>query len=379
MTYGEILRELELENRLRSIPRDCKREKLLNLCTNDYLGLAEHADYYKEDLRRRFPDVAMTSSASRLLASDQDIYARLEAKLEEMYERPALFFNSGYHANVGTVSALGIPGTLILTDKLIHASVIDGVKLGKAPFKRFAHNDMESLERILKAEHDNHERIIVICESIYSMDGDRAPLAQLVELKRLYPKMLLYVDEAHSLGVYGPYGEGLCKELGLLDEVDFLIGTFGKAVASQGAFVACSEEMKTFLLNSARSFIFSTAIPPVNVAWTLLMLEQVEDMLEHRAALHYYSNMFKEGIESITGLPNPSESQIIPLQTGNARKAIEISRALEQEGILALPIRRPTVPPGGERIRFSLSGDLSLDAVSDALEIIKKVYREYED
>ena len=369
--YSDILYSLETENRLRSIPRHRKGAPLVDLTSNDYMGLARRADEWADEFRQRFPDVGMTSSASRLLASDQEIYNRLEGYLEELYRKPALLFNSGYHANVGIISALNIPGTLFITDKLIHASAIDGVRLGKAEFRRFAHNDISHLEKIIEKEHRNHERLIVICESVYSMDGDVVPLAEMTALKKIYPNVMLYVDEAHAVGAIGSKGAGVASQLGLDNDIDIIVGTFGKACASQGAFAVTSPELKSYLINTARSFIFSTALPPANVAWTLFMLEKLALMDKEREHLKQISEMFRSGLEDITGNPIKSDSAIIPLLTGDARRAMALSASLEESGILALPIRRPTVPPGGERIRFSLTADLSEEIINNVLENIK--------
>lgn len=361
--YRGILAGLEAEGRLRRIPGHRAGGGLLDLCSNDYMGLAARAGEWREEFRARFGDVAMTSSASRLLASDQKVYTALESWLEASYGRPALLFNSGYHANVGVVSALDIPGTLWLADKLVHASAIDGLRLAGADFKRWRHNDTASLRRLLDKESGRYDRVMVVCESVYSMDGDMAPLAELAAIKKENPKVMLYVDEAHAVGVYGRRGLGLCEHLGMLEDADILVGTLGKACASAGAFVVASPLIKEFLINSARSFIFSTALAPANAAWSLMMLGKLAGMERERGHLAMLSARFRAGVEAITGLANPSRSAIVPLMTGSAERAVAISHGLEEAGILALPIRRPTVPPGGERIRFSLNAALTVDDI----------------
>lgn len=374
--YKEILNKFRNENRLRAVPENRKYSGLIDLTSNDYMGLAENSCEFKMEFFDRFGYPDMTSSASRLLASNQEIYIKLENYLAKLYNRPTLLFNSGYHANTGIISALSIPGTLIISDKLIHASAIDGVKLGKGDSLRFNHNDIIHLNRIIEKEFSNYEHIIVVCESIYSMDGDQGPLRNLVELKAKYPKIILYVDEAHSIGATGPKGSGLCANEKLIKDIDIVVGTFGKAVASQGAFAAVSEEMKSYLINTSRSLIFSTAIPPINAAWTLFLMEKLAFMDKERKHLQDIALRFREGIAAITGTPNKSRSAIIPLTTGSAKTAIRFSQLLEQKGILALPIRRPTVPPGGERIRFSLHASLSNQIIEDILEVISKCYNE---
>ncbi len=369
--YKKILDTYSQEGRLREIPHHQSGNELINLTLNDYMGLGARNGEFMEEFRRRFPHVSMTSSASRLLATDQDVYAELERHLTEAYGKPALLFNSGYHANTGTVSALNISGTLWLTDKLIHASVIDGIKLAGAECRRWAHNDVAKLRKLVERFYGEYERLIVICESVYSMDGDMAPIEELVALKREFPGVMLYVDEAHGLGCFGGHGLGVCEERGLIDEIDILVGTLGKACASSGAFVVTTPLLHDFLVNNARSFIFSTALPPACAAWSLLMLEHLSGMASERQHLAEISQMMREGVEEITGKPNPSRSAIVPLMVGDATRAVEISRRLEREGVLALPIRRPTVPEGGERIRFSLHAGLSLGDVEKILNSIK--------
>ncbi|MDE6006810.1 MAG: 8-amino-7-oxononanoate synthase [Muribaculaceae bacterium] len=372
--YNEILKIFGDESRLRSIPPHRGEDSLIDLTSNDYMGLAARANQWKKDFFNLFGSQGMTSSASRLLATDQDIYYQLENYLESTYSRPVLLFNSGYHANVGILPALSIPGTLIITDRLIHASAIDGVRLGKGNFTRFNHNDISHLERIIEKEYSGYDRIIIVCESIYSMDGDLGSLSRIADLKRRFPKIILYVDEAHAIGVTGPKGAGVTAKEHLLPEVDIIVGTFGKAVASQGAFAVMREELKSYLINTARSFIFSTMIPPINAAWTLFMLKKLADMEEERNHLSCIASKFREGVKEITGMPNTSRSAIVPLPAGNAENALKLSYLLELEGILALPIRRPTVPPGGERIRFSLHASLSDENVEKILEIVSRVY-----
>lgn len=376
--YKEILNKCREENRLRTVPEHRMDSGLIDLTSNDYMGLAENSRELKTEFFDRFGYPDMTSSASRLLASNQEVYLKLENYLGQLYDRPTLLFNSGYHANTGILSALSIPGTLIISDKLIHASAIDGVRLGKGESLRFNHNDPNHLNRIIERAYSKYERIIIVCESIYSMDGDTGPLRNLVELKKKYPKIILYVDEAHSIGVTGPKGSGLSVKEKLIKDIDIVVGTFGKAVASQGAFAAVSAEMKSYLINTARSLIFSTVIPPINAAWTLFVLEKLAGMDNERKHLQNIALRFREGIEAITGTTNTSRSAIIPLATGNAERAVRLSQLLERNGILALPIRRPTVPPGGERIRFSLHAKLSKQKIENILDVISECFKEVE-
>lgn len=370
-SYRNILSHLQKENRLRSIPLpDPDAFKRLDLVSNDYLGLAQEADKYKAEFFQRFPDADFSSSASRLLSRKNDYHLQLEMLLEKLYRRPALLFNSGYHANVGIIQALAIPGTLFIADKLVHASAIDGLRLCGADYKRFAHNDLKKLSRLIKQNYEEYSRIIVVVESIYSMDGDIAPLKKLVELKKKYPKLLIYVDEAHAFGVRGDRGLGLCEELGIINKVDFIIGTLGKAAASAGAFVISSQLMKDYLLNCARSFIFSTAISPAQAAWSILMIEKIVGMSARRLHLKRLSSTFVKLLSDKANIESPSDSQIVPVIIGDAGEALLFSRYLKEQGFDALAIRRPTVAAGSERIRFSLNALLEKDDIARLVSAI---------
>lgn len=369
---SEILSTLAAQQRLRFItaPPD---QPFLDLSSNDYLGLGQRYTEFLEEFADRFHDAAFTSSASRLLSTRQKFHFLLESFLAQLYGKEALLFNSGYHANVGCISALNLPSTLFVCDKLIHASVIDGLKMTGAEFRRFPHNDVSKLKKILEKENQCFERLIVVVESIYSMDGDEAPLKDLVKLKHSYPGMLLYVDEAHAFGVKGPHGLGLCEQYGIVKETDIIVGTFGKAAASVGAFAVIDEELKSLLINTARPFIFSTALPPVNVAWSLLMTKKITAMAKQRHHLSELSDFFSRRIGEITGRATGSASQIIPLITGDAHLAVDLAQKLRNKGFLALPIRRPTVPPGGERIRFSLNAGMGMDELCNVVTTLKEI------
>lgn len=374
-TINGILQTLKSENRLRTIPEEPATD-MLDLSSNDYLSLGASFREFTKEFTDRFPDAAFSSSASRLLSTRQNYHLRLEDMLQRLYGRPALLFNSGYHANVGCIGALSLPSTLFVCDKLIHASVIDGLRINGAEFKRFPHNDATKLENIVEKESEKYERIVVVAESIYSMDGDEAPIDKLVELKRRFSNVILYVDEAHAFGVRGEKGLGVAEEIGLTEDIDIIVGTFGKAAASAGAFAVASPEMKSLLINLSRPFIFSTALPPANIAWTILMLEKILDMGDARKHLAEISRTFTERINKIAREESPSTSQIIPFMTGDAAKALRIASRLRESGIIALPIRRPTVPPGGERIRFSLGAGMETTQFERVFKVLEEAANE---
>lgn len=368
--YSDHLGHLEKEGRLRRIPAEY-RPGMVDLCSNDYLGLATHMPELQKEFSRRFGDAPMSSSASRLLSGHQRHYAMLEERLGDLYGRKALLFNSGYHANTGCISALNQPGTLFVCDKLIHASIVDGLRLGGCEFSRFPHNNMEALRKIVSKKSDDYARVVVVTESIFSMDGDEAPLRELVKLKRSNPKVMLYLDEAHGFGVRGDKGLGLAEEQGLPDDFDIIILTFGKAAASSGAATICSTDIRDYLLNTARSFIFSTALPPACAAWTLLMIEKIEGMAAEREHLRILGEEFRNRMPSRAKGLCGSTSQIIPFITGDPVKAVELAGRIGEAGFMALPIRRPTVPPGGDRIRFSLNAALEIERLSPLFDILE--------
>lgn len=367
MIYEDILAKVSSEQRLRSIPGDMSG---LDLISNDYMGLAARYSDFMGEYAVRFPDAPMSASASRLLQRSQKYHNLLESKLDDLYGKRTLLFNSGYHANVGALSSLSLPSTLIVSDKLAHASMIDGIRLGKGDSLRFAHNDVDMLRRILQKKSGDYRQIVVVTESVFSMDGDLAPLQQLVGLKKDFPNVLLYVDEAHGFGVFGNRGLGLSEQLGLIADIDIIVGTFGKAAAGCGAFVAASPSLHDYLLNSARSFIFSTALPPSVVAWNILMVEKLLEMNEERAYLKQLSDWFRLRVEAATGTLCQSRSHIIPVHAGSADRAIELAARLRDVGVDALPIRRPTVPIGGERVRLSLSAGISKTDLQCVLDVL---------
>lgn len=370
--YADILSAYERDKRIREIPKSLN-DNVLDFSSNDYMGIAADNGIVRDFLSSQ-QQVSFTSSASRLLCSQQEEYEKLEDWLGNAYGKAVLLFNSGYHANTGCVSSLAIKGTEIIADKLVHASIIDGLKLSAAGFRRFRHNDIQSLRKELSKVHTTTDTVWVIVESIYSMDGDVAPISEIVKLKNEFPKMRIYVDEAHALGVRGKRGFGMCEELDLISSIDLIVGTFGKAVGSTGAFVATTDELKSFFINNARSFIFSTALPPVNMAFTRFVLNRLSAMSDKRTYLNELSHRLKTGLNSITGQGIVSTSQIVPMMCGCNAKAINYSKALRDADIQALPIRHPTVPAGTERIRFSLSAAMNPQDIDRLLKEVARIY-----
>lgn len=365
----QVLGQLAARGNLRQLPRFDREgryavtggRRMLNLSSNDYLGMAGDPELRKAFLDTLSPETFLpTASSSRLLTGNYPVCEELEETLAHLFgTEAALVFNSGYHANTGILPAVADAHTLILADKLVHASLIDGIRLSTAHCIRYRHNDLAQLERLLARHAGDYRRIIVVTESIFSMDGDETDLPELVRLKRCYgDKVWLYVDEAHAFGLRGPQGLGCAEACGCTADIDFLVGTFGKALASVGAFVACRQTVRDFLVNRMRTFIFTTALPPVNIAWTLFVLRRLPGMGQARAHLAAISARLREGLRS-QGFPCPSTSHIVPLVVGASEDAVRCANELQQCGFYALPVRPPTVPEGTSRIRFSLTASVT--------------------
>ena len=358
---------------------DAHPQPLINLNSNDYLALHDASCHFADeaDLTNSLQALSagdLGSTSSRLLSGDRAVMHQLEELIaQSLQHETALLFNSGYHANVGILPALKLPGLIVIADKLIHASMIDGLRLSGLPFERFRHNDVAQLQRLIEKHHsaESCQHIIVMAESIYSMDGDLAPLQELVALKQQYPKVALYIDEAHAIGVRGAHGYGLCEELGLLSEIDLLVGTFGKALGSMGAYVACSEAVRTLLITRSRSLIYSTMLPPLIIQWVLAVWQGLPSFTQRRAHLAKLQQLLTDELAPLPTqlLPTP-HSHIIPLLCGSRERARAIAQALHEEGYFIRPIMSPTVPVGSERLRISLTAGLTTAEVRQLCQII---------
>ncbi len=388
--WDELLSE-ELERRseaglLRSL-RAFQREgawvvtgdgrRVLNLSSNDYLGLSSHPDVL--DAAAGTASRAGGATASRLIVGTDPAYSALEAKLADFQgAEAALVFGSGYLANVGVISCLVGRGDAVFSDSLNHASIIDGCRLSRATIYRYRHGDIDELEAMLQgADRSGVERKLIVTESVFSMNGDVAPLAEIVELKERYGAALL-VDEAHADGVFGPHGEGYAHELGVADQVDLHLGTFGKAFGVYGAYVAGRSLWARYLVNASRSFVFTTGLPATVIAAVDAALDVVQAADDLRADLQAKSDRFRAHLTSLGLDTCGSSTQIVPLVVGESNAAVALSGALEESGVLAVAIRPPTVPPATARLRFSLTIlhqeeeiDCALAAIDGALATIR--------
>jgi 8-amino-7-oxononanoate synthase len=363
--YAEQLDQLKQQGNFRQFTSNQQQGRwitiqdrtMLNLASNDYLGLAADLNLREEFLDTlKIERALFSSSSSRLLTGNFAEYEQFENSLSKAFGRAALLFNSGYHMNIGILPALADSKTIILADKLVHASMIDGIRLSTAQYVRYRHNDLQHLEQLLQKYHQDEqiERVIVVTESIFSMDGDETDLAALAQLKQRFAKTMLYVDEAHAIGVRGEQGLGCAEQYGVLDQIDFLVGTFGKAIASVGGYIICDSIIRDYLINKMRPLIFSTALPPISMAWSDFIFNKVLNMHQQRQHLAEISQYLQQAVIA-KGFSSPSSSHIIPVIVGESQAAIEKARYVQQQGFYAMPVRPPTVPQHSSRLRISLT------------------------
>lgn len=372
MRKEEILKELETLKEIKNY-RSLKgeRKEVLNLSSNDYLGVACDEELRKEfysNFSNSFSFPKLSSSSSRLIDGSYDEVMELEEKVEEIYGKPCIMFNSGFDANSSLIETFCNKKTLILTDRLNHASIYDGILNSGAEFLRYKHLDMESLEKLLIKYQGKYEDILVISETIYSMDGDIADVEKLVDLKRKYGFQLM-IDEAHS---YGVYGYGIVYNLKVVDEVDFLVIPLGKGGGSVGAMVICEEYLKEYIINKSRKFIFSTALPPINSAWNMFVLNKMESrsFVEKRERLErlkdYTLKLLKE-----SGLETISTTHIISIVVGDNGRIEKIAKNMSEKGYFLYPVKEPTVPKGSARFRIGLNPNITFEEISQFVKELK--------
>ena len=328
-------------------------KEYIDFSSNDYLGLSGHPGLIQA-AKDAIDEFGASSCASRLLSGDLSLHHQLEEKIAQFKKKEAaLIFNSGYQGNVGIISSLFSKGDCIFSDRLNHASIIDGILLSGARFFRFQHNDTAHLDSLLKKERAKFKKSLIITETIFSMDGDKCPLKGLVSLKEKYNCEIM-VDEAHATGIFGRNGSGMVEECGLWEQVDFIMGTFSKALGSFGAYLASSGKIAAYLINTCRSFIYSTALPPGIIASNLESIRLVEEEPWRRKRLLESTRYFRNALKN-NGFDIRGDSQIIPVIIGDNLKTVEFAKRLQDKGYWILPIRPPAVPQGEARLRFSLT------------------------
>lgn len=355
MAESSLRRGLSTLDSPQGIEVEMGGQTLLNFSSNDYLGLAAHP-WVKEIFMRAVEKYGAGSGASRLICGSLAPHSALEATLADFKgTQAALTFSSGYAAAVGTVTALVKKGDIVILDKLAHASLVDGARLSTASLRIFPHNDLGQLEQRLawaRKTADPGARILVVTESIFSMDGDRAPLRQIVEIKERYGALLL-IDEAHAFGICGRQGRGLADECEVSDGVDINLGTLSKAMGLAGGYIAARAEIIDLVLNKARSFIYSTAPPPAIAAAADEVIRNLFSASEGDLLRSVFWNNVRR-FAAARELTDPS-SGIIPIICGAEEHALAFAKTLRERGFLVPAVRFPSVPRGQARLRVTFS------------------------
>jgi glycine C-acetyltransferase/8-amino-7-oxononanoate synthase len=347
---------------------------VLLLCSNNYLGLADHPR-----VREAAAEAAMRwgvgAGASRLVSGTMTIHRRLERRLAAFERSPeCVLFGSGYLANAGAIGALAGRGDTVFSDQLNHASIVDGCRLSRAEVVVYKHRDVDHLGWLMR-RHGGSGRWTIVTDSVFSMDGDIAPLTEIVGLAKEYGARTI-VDEAHATGVLGPDGRGAVAQAGLEGEVDIVIGTLGKALGSYGAYACANEEMVRYLINTARPLIFSTAPPPPAIAGALAALELLEERPHRVQRLRSNALVLRQALTA-EGVPaRDTEMHIVPLIVGDEHAAMSLCEAILRRGVFAQAIRPPTVATGASRLRLTVMASHTAEELRDAARVIAGAARE---
>jgi 8-amino-7-oxononanoate synthase len=342
---------------------------VLLLCSNNYLGLADHPR-----VREAAAEAAMRygagSGASRLISGNMTIHRRLEEQLCDFKRAEScLLFGSGYLANAGVISALAREGDVVFSDALNHASMVDGCRLANADTFVYDHCDLDHLEWGLREA--NGRGSLIVTDGVFSMDGDVAPLSEIVELAQRFDARVM-VDEAHATGCLGPGGRGAVADAGLEGEVDVVVGTLGKALGSYGAYVLCEKVMGQYLVNTARTLIFSTALPPPAVAAAMAALELLREQPRRVEKLQRNARALREALRGHGLSARNSETQIIPLVVGSPEDAVAASERSLESGVFAQAIRPPSVPAGGSRLRLAVMASHTRSELREAASVLAR-------
>lgn len=345
--------------------------KVVQFSSNDYLGLANHARL-KAAAQEAIENYGSGSGASRLVSGNLSLNGQLEKKIAHLKgQESGLLFSTGYMANLGIVNAIVGEGDAIFSDQLNHASIVDACRMSKADTKVYPHRDMESLEEVLRQSGQYRQKLLVT-DGVFSMEGDIAPLPDLVNLADRYECMLM-VDDAHATGVLGANGGGTGEHFGLEDKIDISMGTFGKALGAFGAFAAGDRTLRLFLINRARSLMFTTGLPPAVIASALAALKVLEEEPALRGKLWENTHFFRKEIERL-GFPTiKGETPIIPLLIGDAALTMRMGEMLFEKGFFMQGIRPPTVPQGSSRLRITIMATHTGEQLENALDALKGV------
>jgi len=350
-------------------------KKVINLSSNNYLGFANHPRI-KNAATKAVDKYGVGAGAVRTIVGNMDIHEELEEVLAKFKrEEAVMVFQSGFNCNAGTIQAITEKGDLIISDELNHASIIDGARLSKADKTIYRHNDMDSLEKILKENRDKYNNILVITDGVFSMDGDVANLPSIVDLAEKYEAMT-YVDDAHGSGVLGENGRGTVDHFGLHGRVDFSIGTLSKAIGISGGYVAGSETMQDWLSHRGRPLLFSTSLPPAAVGATIEAVKMLMESSEYTDRLWSNAKFFKDKLGKLGLDTGNSQTPITPVIIGDEVKAMKFSRKLFENGVFASEIVFPTVPKGTGRVRCMVTAGHTEDQLDRAVDVFEKVGKE---
>ena len=369
----DLFRRLEKIRAISPGEIEIEGKRYVDFSSNDYLGLSTHHKLIEAGIFA-LKKWGCSARASRLISGNHILYEKLEEKLSKFKgTESALVFGSGFLCNISIISSLIGANDAIFLDRLCHASIIDGALLSRARLFRFNHNDLSHLESLLKNNREKYKKVLVVSESVYSMDGDLAPIRQIIELCKRFDAIFL-LDEAHAVGVFGKEGEGVVEK-GLKHKPDILMGTFGKALGSYGAFCCISKEFKDYLVNKARGLIYSTGLPPSVLYVNLSALTILKELTNERKRLIKKANELRDFIENDLLQKTKGESQIVPLILSSVKETLELERYLKENGIFVKAIRPPTVPKDSPRIRLSLCACHSDTSISHLKECLYNFFR----
>lgn len=372
-----LLRQLRPIESPQTVQMQCNRRPMLAFASNDYLGLANHSAL-KKAAKAALDRYGAGSGASRLITGSLPPHRELEKQLAAFKEtEAALAFGSGYQTAAGAIACLLSENDVLLSDRLNHACLIDGARLSKAQIQIFEHNDLDHLESLLKAAADGRTRssqpvknIWIVTESVFSMEGDQAPLPEIAALKNRYEAWLM-IDEAHATGIFGNRRQGLAEQTETRKAVDVHMGTLGKAVGAAGGFICGSQTLVDFLVNQARTFVFSTAPTPATAAAATAGIQIIQSPIgkEKNARLWQRVRQLRNGLQ----LPEPAPSPIVPYRLGTESRSLQVSAQLEKEGLLVPAIRYPSVPKNQARLRITISAQHSENQVARLLDALQRI------
>jgi glycine C-acetyltransferase/8-amino-7-oxononanoate synthase len=366
-----LYRELNIVEGVQGTHLEIKGKTYLSFCSNNYLGLANNPLVIKA-VKDAVEKYGWGTGASRLVSGNMRMHEALEDEISRFKGKEAsIVFPTGYMANLGTISSLVSKGDLAICDKLNHASIIDGCRLSGADFRVYPHCDMEKLENILK-KSTKYPRKLIVTDTVFSMDGDIAPLPDIVRIAHKYKAMVM-VDEAHGTGVFGTKGRGVVEHFNLSKKISIVIGTLSKAVGSLGGYVSGDADLINFLRNKARPFMYTTALPPAVCAASIAGIKLIQKDPSLRTSLWNNVRYLKKELGLLNLNVIPSESPIIPILIGDAKKAVDVSKFLYKKGILILAIRPPTVPAKSSRLRMTVMSTHTKKDLEKLLDVLSNV------